>query len=55
MLRFLPADHPQPARITQAYKKMMASPLKYQDKHGVLTGDLHGQASVLWCAAALLS
>jgi rhamnogalacturonyl hydrolase YesR len=134
MLRSLPANHPQRARIMEGYQKMMASLLKYQDKNGMwhqlidhpeawpessssamftfamimgvkngwldkklygraarkgwlgvvsyldananlrevcigtgkkndlqyyldrprVTGDLHGQAPVLWCAAALL-
>ena len=134
MLRSLPANHPNRARIMEGYRKMMASLLKYQDKNGMwhqlidrpeawpessssamftfamitgvkngwlekkmygraarkgwlgvisyldadgnlrevcigtgkkndlqyyldrprVTGDLHGQAPVLWCAAALL-
>lgn len=35
MLRTLPADHPQRARIMAGYKKMMASLLKYQGKDGM--------------------
>jgi len=35
MLRSLPADHPQRARIMQGYQKMMAALLKYQGKDGV--------------------
>jgi len=134
MLRSLPKDHPQRARIREGYSKMMKSLLQYQDKDGMwhelidhpevwpetsstamftfamitgvkngwldkktygraarkgwlglvsyldsnadlrnvcqgtakkndmqyyldrarLTGDLHGQAPVLWCASALL-
>jgi unsaturated rhamnogalacturonyl hydrolase len=34
MLRTLPADHPQRARILAGYRKMMASLLKYQRKDG---------------------
>ena len=34
MLRTLPADHPQRARILAGYKKMMASLLKFQRKDG---------------------
>ena len=35
MLRTLPADHPQRARILAGYRKMMASLLKYQRKDGM--------------------
>jgi unsaturated rhamnogalacturonyl hydrolase len=35
MLRSLPADHPQRPRILAAYRKMMASLLKYQGKDGM--------------------
>lgn len=35
MLRDLPADHPQRARILQGYRTMMASLLKYQGKDGM--------------------
>lgn len=35
MLRSLPADHPQRARILKGYRTMMASLLKYQDKDGM--------------------
>ena len=35
MLRSLPADHPQRARIMDGYRKMMASLLKYQGKDGM--------------------
>ena len=35
MLRELPADHPQRARILAGYKSMMASLLKYQGKDGM--------------------
>jgi rhamnogalacturonyl hydrolase YesR len=35
MLRTLPANHPQRARILQGYKLMMASLLKYQGKDGM--------------------
>jgi rhamnogalacturonyl hydrolase YesR len=35
MLRTLPADHPQRARILAGYRKMMASLLKYQGKDGM--------------------
>ena len=35
MLRTLPADHPQRARILDGYRKMMASLLKYQGKDGM--------------------
>ena len=35
MLRSLPANHPQRARIMQGYLKMMKSLLKYQDKQGM--------------------
>jgi len=35
MLRSLPADHPDRARILKGYKLMMASLLKYQDKDGM--------------------
>jgi len=37
MLRTLPANHPQRARILQGYKLMMASLLKYQGKDGMGT------------------
>jgi rhamnogalacturonyl hydrolase YesR len=35
MLRELPADHPQRARILEGYRKMMAGLLKYQSKDGI--------------------
>ena len=35
LLRSLPANHPQRARIMQGYRKMMASLLKYQGKDGM--------------------
>jgi unsaturated rhamnogalacturonyl hydrolase len=35
MLRDLPADHPQHARILEGYKLMMAALLKYQGKDGM--------------------
>lgn len=35
MLRDLPADHPQRARILKGYKAMMAALLKYQGKDGM--------------------
>ena len=35
MLRDLPADHPQRARILKGYKTMMAALLKYQGKDGM--------------------
>ena len=35
MLRDLPADHPQRARILKGYKTMMAALLKYQAKDGM--------------------
>ncbi len=35
LLRSLPADHPQRARILDGYKKMMAGLLKYQGKDGM--------------------
>jgi len=35
MLRDLPADHPQRARIMKCYKTMMAALLKYQGKDGM--------------------
>jgi rhamnogalacturonyl hydrolase YesR len=35
MLRDLPADHPQRARIFAGYKKMMAALLQYQGKDGM--------------------
>jgi len=35
MLRDLPADHPQRARIMKGYKLMMAALLKYQGKDGM--------------------
>jgi rhamnogalacturonyl hydrolase YesR len=35
MLRTLPADHPQRARILKSYKLMMAALLKYQGKDGM--------------------
>jgi len=35
MLRDLPADHPQRARILRGYKAMMAALLKYQGKDGM--------------------
>ena len=35
MLRELPADHPQRARILDGYRKMMAGLLKYQGKDGM--------------------
>ena len=35
MLRTLPADHPQRARILAGYRKMMASLLRYQRKDGM--------------------
>ena len=35
MLRTLPKDHPQRARIEAGYKKMMAALLKYQGKDGM--------------------
>ena len=35
MLRSMPADHPQRARILEGYHKMMAALLKYQDKNGM--------------------
>jgi rhamnogalacturonyl hydrolase YesR len=35
MLRTLPKDHPQRARIEEGYKKMMAALLKYQGKDGM--------------------
>jgi rhamnogalacturonyl hydrolase YesR len=35
MLRTLPADHPQRARIVAGYKKMMAALLQYQGKDGM--------------------
>jgi rhamnogalacturonyl hydrolase YesR len=35
MLRDLPADHPQRARILDGYRKMMAGLLKYQGKDGM--------------------
>lgn len=35
MLRTLPADHPQRARILEGYRKMMASLLRYQRKDGM--------------------
>lgn len=35
MLRSLPADHPQRARILAGYKLMMAALLKYQDSDGM--------------------
>ncbi len=35
MLRTLPADHPQRARILEGYRKMMASLLKYQHLDGM--------------------
>ena len=35
LLRSLPADHPQRARILTAYQKMMSSLLKYQGKDGM--------------------
>jgi rhamnogalacturonyl hydrolase YesR len=35
MLRTLPADHPQRARIMAGYKLMMAALLKYQDSDGM--------------------
>ena len=35
MLRDLPADHPQRARILDGYKKMMAALLKFQGKDGM--------------------
>ena len=35
MLRSLPADHPQRARILAGYKLMMAALLKYQGKDGM--------------------
>lgn len=35
MLRSLPADHPQRARILEGYRKMMAALLKYQAKDGM--------------------
>jgi unsaturated rhamnogalacturonyl hydrolase len=35
MLRSLPSNHPRRARIMEAYRKMMASLLKYQDKNGM--------------------
>lgn len=35
MLRFLPKDHPQRARIMKSYLKMMAALRKYQDKDGM--------------------
>lgn len=35
MLRELPANHPQRARIMQGYKKMMAALLRYQGKDGM--------------------
>jgi unsaturated rhamnogalacturonyl hydrolase len=35
MLRSMPADHPQRARILKGYRTMMESLLKYQDKDGM--------------------
>jgi rhamnogalacturonyl hydrolase YesR len=35
MLRELPADHPQRARILDGYRKMMAGLLQYQGKDGM--------------------
>jgi unsaturated rhamnogalacturonyl hydrolase len=35
ILRDLPADHPNRARIMDGYKKMMAALLKFQDKQGM--------------------
>lgn len=35
LLRSLPANHPQRARIMEGYRKMMASLLKYQGKDGM--------------------
>lgn len=35
MLRSMPENHPQRARIMEGYRKMMAALLKYQDKHGM--------------------
>lgn len=35
MLRSLPADHPQRARILESYRKMMASLLQFQGKDGM--------------------
>jgi unsaturated rhamnogalacturonyl hydrolase len=35
LLRSLPHNHPQRARILESYRKMMASLLKYQDKDGM--------------------
>lgn len=35
MLRTMPANHPQRARILEGYHKMMAALLKYQDKDGM--------------------
>lgn len=35
MLRSLPANHPQRARILRSYRKMMAALLKYQGKDGM--------------------
>lgn len=35
MLRTLPSDHPQRARIMEGYQKMMAALLKYQGKDGM--------------------
>jgi unsaturated rhamnogalacturonyl hydrolase len=35
MLRSLPANHPQRARILEGYRKMMASLLRYQGKDGM--------------------
>jgi unsaturated rhamnogalacturonyl hydrolase len=35
LLRSLPANHPQRARIMDAYRKMMASLLKFQGKDGM--------------------
>jgi unsaturated rhamnogalacturonyl hydrolase len=35
LLRSLPADHPQRARIMQGYRKMMESLLKYQTRDGM--------------------
>jgi rhamnogalacturonyl hydrolase YesR len=35
MLRSMPANHPQRARIMEGYRKMMESLLNYQDKNGM--------------------
>ena len=35
LLRSLPKDHPNRARIMEGYKKMMAALLKYQDENGM--------------------